>query len=144
MKSKKKLISMSFVILVAIIGIWIWWNTPSSIINITPSEVSKIDIFDGTIGKNVTITGVTDIEHIINNLNAASLKKDRISLGYMGYSVRIDIYKNVGEVYKEFIINSSNTIRKDPFFYRDSSDSIDYNYIRELIKKMPDERKPTP
>lgn len=51
----------------------------------------------------------------------------------MGYSLRTTIYKIDGSVYKEFIINSSYTIRKDPFFYRDSSGSVDYDYIKRLI-----------
>jgi len=133
MKSKKKLIGILCTTAVIIIGGLIWWNVPNLIINITPSEVSKVDIFDGNTGKSITITDEIDIEHIIRNLNAVSIKKEKISLGYMGHSLRTTIYKSDDVVYKKFIINSSNTIRKDPFFYRDSSDSIDYNYIKELI-----------
>lgn len=53
----------------------------------------------------------------------------------MGYSYRTSVYKVNGDVYKKFIINSSDTIRRDPFFYRDSSESIDYKFIRELFDK---------
>ena len=134
MKNKKLLIGIC-VIFVIIIGSLIWWNAPCSITNIAPSEVSKIEIFDGNTGKSITITDASDIEHIITNLNKVSLKKEKISLGYMGYSFRTTVYKDNSEVYKEFIINSSNTIRKDPFFYRDSSGSIDYKYIQKLFDK---------
>lgn len=134
MKSKKMVTLLSF-IAVIIIGIFIWWNVPSSITNIAPSEVSKIEIFDGNTGKAITITAPADIEHIIENLNTVALKKEKISLGTTGYSFRTTIYKSDGNVYKEFIISSSNTIRKDPFFYRDSSGSIDYEYIQKLIDK---------
>ncbi|TCT15616.1 hypothetical protein EDC18_103324 [Natranaerovirga pectinivora] len=133
MKSKK-LITILFLAIVISIGGFIWWNFSSSIINISPSHISKIEIFNGNTGKTTVITDETDIEYIIENLNAVSIKKDKISLGYMGYSFRITIYKTNGNVYKKFTINSSNTIRKDPFFYRDSSDSIDYNYIQQLVK----------
>ncbi|HBV97590.1 MAG: hypothetical protein JL50_03910 [Peptococcaceae bacterium BICA1-7] len=133
MKSKKKLIGILCVMAVIISG-WIWWNLPTSIIKISPQEVSKIEVFDGNTGKAVVITDTTDIEHIIKNLNTVFIKKEKISIGYMGTSFRTTIYKN-GVVYKKFIINSSNTIRKDPFFYRASSESIDYHYIRELIDK---------
>ena len=52
----------------------------------------------------------------------------------MGYSFRTTIYKANGSVYKTFIINSEDTIRKDPFFYRDSTGSIDYNFIKDLFE----------
>ncbi|WP_422449109.1 hypothetical protein [Thermoanaerobacterium sp. DL9XJH110] len=135
MKNKRTFIGILCVIVVIIIGSLIWWYTPCSITNIAPSAVSKIKVFDGNTGKSITITDASDIEHIITNLNKVSLKKEKISLGYMGYSFRTTVYKDNGEVYKEFIINSSNTIRKDPFFYRDSSGSIDYKYIQKLFDK---------
>lgn len=134
MKNKKMLIGIC-AIFVIIIGSLIWWNAPCSITDIEPLEVSKIGIFNGNTGKLITITDTTDIEHIIKNLNAVSLKKEKISLGYMGYSYRITVYKANGGVYKKFIINSSDTIRKDPFFYRDNSGSIDYKYIQKLFNK---------
>lgn len=82
----------------------------------------------------VTLTNNV-VKHIIQNLNTVNLKKEKISMGYTGYSYRTTIYRVNGDVYKEFIINSSDTIRKDPFFYRDSSESIDYNFIKELFEK---------
>lgn len=130
---KKKLVIGTSIFFVIIFGSLIWWNVPCSITNIMPSEVSKIGVFDGNTGKSITITDTTDIKHIIKNLNTASLKKEKISLGYTGYSYRITVYKVNGGVYKEFIINSSDTIRKDPFFYRDNTGSIDYKYIQKLF-----------
>jgi hypothetical protein len=128
-------IAFAIIIFVVAAGL-IWWNTPCTITNISPAEVSKIEIFNGGTGKEYTITDEFDIIHIIQNLNEVSLKREKISLGYMGYSFRTTIYKHNGDVYKKFIINSSNTIRKDPFFYRDSSESIDYDYIQKLINKF--------
>lgn len=122
-------------IAVIIIGGLIWWNAPCSITNIAPSKVSKIEIFNGGTGRSITITDSADIEHIINNLNTISLKKEKISLGYMGCSYITTVYKANGNVYKKFIINSSDTIRKDPFFYQDSSGSIDSEYIHKLFDK---------
>jgi len=135
MKSKKVFISIFCVIIVSIIGSFVWWNTSISIINMAPSEVSKIEIFDGNTGELIIITDSTDIEHIITNLNMVSLNKEKISLGYSGYSYRTIVYKANGDVYKKIIINSSSTIRKDPFFYLDSSESIDYGYIQRLFNK---------
>ena len=63
-------------------------------------------------------------------------KKGKVSLGYMGYSFRTTIYRANGKVYRNFIINSNDTIRNDPFFYKDSLVSIDYTYVRDLIKEQ--------
>ena len=134
LKIKKSLIGIVIVTIV-ITGGLIWWNTSYPITRIPPSDVSKIDVFDGNTGKSVSITDTTDINHIIKNLNEVYIKKDKISLGYVGYSFRTTIYKTNGDIYKKFIINSRKSIRKDPFFYRDSSESIDYDYIRDLIDK---------
>lgn len=122
------------IIFVAMMGGLLWWNAPTSLINITPSDVSRIVVFNGNTGNATTITDMTDIEYIVGNLNGVSLNKEKISLGYMGYSLRTTIYRSDGTVYKEFIINSNHTIRKDPFFYRDHSNSIDYAYIQERVK----------
>lgn len=133
---KKKIVWILSITAIIIIGGFIWWNVPTSIINISPSKVSKIEIFDGNTGKTITIIDTKDIDHIIKNLNTVSVKKESISFGVMGYSFRTKIYKTNGSLYKEFIINSSDTIRKDPFFYRDSSGSIDYDYVRNLIDNV--------
>jgi hypothetical protein len=133
MNKKKMLIVTICVIIFVIIGSFIWWNSSSSIISITPSDVSRIDFFDGNSGKSIKITDATDIVHIITNLNEVSLEKEKISLGYSGYSFRTTMYKSNGNEYKEFIINSNHVIRKDPFFYRDISGSIDYGYIQNLF-----------
>ncbi|MDQ2086991.1 hypothetical protein RBH29_11190 [Herbivorax sp. ANBcel31] len=130
---EEKIVRVFIILIIIIIGSLIWWNTPSSIIDIEPSEVSMIKIFDGNTGNSITVTNTTDIEHIIKNLNMVRLKKEKISIGYMGYSYRTTIYKIDGSVYRELIINSNDTIRKDPFFYRDSSESIDYNFIQDLF-----------
>jgi hypothetical protein len=133
MKSKKILLGILCVIAAIFIGGLIWWNRESSIMNISSEKVSKIEIFDGGTGKEITITDSANIKQIVDNLNSVSLKKDKLSLGYIGYSFRTTIYKANGNVYKQFMINSNNTIRKAPFFYRDSSESIDYDYLKALM-----------
>lgn len=133
MKPKKILIG-GCIALVLILGLLIWWRTPYSMIKIAPTEVSNIAIFNGNTGESITVTNASDIEHIIQNLKGVKLHREKLSIGYVGYTFRITIYKVNGEIYQEFIINSNDTIRKDPFFYRDPSESIDYEFIRELFE----------
>ena len=119
-----------------VVGCLIWWNAPYIITDIGPLNVSKIEVFDGNTGKSLTITDKNDIAYIITNLNSVSLNKEKLSLGYMGYSFKTKIFRNDGSLYKEFIINSNAMIRKDPIIYRDSSKSIDYGYIQRLFERM--------
>lgn len=59
------------------------------------------------------------------------MKRDSISVGYSGYSFRVQFMDQNGKVIDSFIINSSNTIRDDPFFYR-CDGGLCYDYIKEL------------
>ena len=53
----------------------------------------------------------------------------------MGYSLRTTIYDNKGKSIKELIINSNDTIKYKGFFYTSVSNSIDYDYIKQLVRK---------
>jgi len=121
------------ILLAIFMGAGIWWNAPTKIIDIEPSEISKITVFDGNTGNSITITGESYIGHIIDNLNNVSLKKYKVSVGYVGYSFRTTIYDDDNKVLEEFYINSDEIIRKDPFFYRDNQGRIDYDYIQDLF-----------
>lgn len=65
------------------------------------------------------------------------LKQNNYKLGVASSSPRWEVEKHLrdAKVYRNFIINSNSTIRKDPFFYKDNLSSIDYDYIRDLIKR---------
>lgn len=131
MGNKKILIGIVCVIVIA--AVLIWWNLPVTIINIAPAEVSMIEIFNGNTGNSIIITDTDDIEYIIANLNEITLDRGKISLGYAGYLYNVTVYESNGNKYKEFIINSKDTIRKDPLFYKVSSGSIDSEYIQNLF-----------
>lgn len=74
--------------------------------------------------------------HIIENLNEIKLKRSKPSVGYSGYSFKMTIYLSDGneaDDWNNFIINSDDTIRKDPFFYKVVSEKIDYDYIAGIV-----------
>ena len=76
---------------------------------------------------------------ITENLNSLKLKRRKISSGYKGYSFRTTIYLDNGEEadgWNNFIINSSDTVRKDPFFFDVIGGSIDYDYIERLFEEQ--------
>jgi hypothetical protein len=110
---------------------------PHKIVNIEPSKVSKIAIFDGNSGELFEITDGTDINHIINNLNDVTFQKGKASFGYLGYRFNTKVFDQEGELIKELIINSDDTIRYKGFFYQSVDSILPYDYIDKLIIGQP-------
>ncbi len=110
----------------------VWYKMPVYFTAYNPGQISEIAILDGNTGKELHITGKREIGYIINNLKSIKLQRDKISLGWSGFSFRTTIYLENGKEAEDFIINSSNYIRKDPFFYTVTEGSIDYGYIQKL------------
>jgi hypothetical protein len=108
---------------------------PHKFLNVNPTDVSRITVFDGNTGFETEITDRDSISHIIKNLNAVTTQKGKPSFGYMGYSFRTTIYDEEGKRIKEFIINSDDTIRYRGFFHRAVHHTIDYEYIEALVRK---------
>lgn len=135
---RKLIIVLSIIGIVFISGI-ILYTKPLDLIQLNPEDVLEISIFDGNTGISLHLTKNEDITYIINNLNSIKLRRGKISTGYTGYSFKTTIYLNNGEEadgWNNFIINSKDTIRKDPFFYKVVEGSIDYQYINTLIQKQ--------
>lgn len=121
------------VAMLLILGI-VWYIAPVGVLNMHAQDVSMIRIFDGTTGQGVDVVDEADLEHIINNLNALRMKRGSLSLGYMGYRFRVTVVtRNNRQI--EFIINSANGIRKDPFFYKIEDSEIDFDFIQALFMK---------
>lgn len=103
---------------------------------ISPSDVNHINVFDGNTGTGFTIDNPEDIQYIVQNIQSHPMKRDGISLGYTGYNLRISyIDCNDMDVVPLFFLNSDDTIRKDPFFYR-CEGGLCFDYIKELEGKL--------
>ncbi len=132
---KKKVFVLAIVFLIVAAVAVLWYRMPVDIMELDPDAVMEIVVFDGGSGKTLHITDEEQIAHIITNLNEVRMRRDGVSLGRMGYSYKVTIYLDDGEEtgdWNNFIINSENTIRKDPFFYRVVDGNLCYEYIRDL------------
>ena len=137
MKMKKKSILLLVVAVILLIGISVWYNIPFKVTNLEPEEVKEIVVFNGNTGKTTHITDAQQIQSIIENLNAVEVKRGKLSVGYTGYSFRMTIYLSDGKEaggWNHFIINSAESIRKDPFFYSVVAGKIDYDYIKGIVE----------
>lgn len=120
MHMKKKTLILVIIVFALFLGTVGYYFTPKTFgKNVNLSEVDHINVFDGNTGIGFTITDSKDIEYIVTNIQSFSMKRDGISLGRMGYSFKISyVDSNDKDIIPVFILNSDDTIRKDPFFYR--------------------------
>ena len=100
--------------------------------HVDPSDVDHINVFDGNTGVGFTIDRPEEIQYIVENLQSHPVKRTGISLGRMGYSLKISfIDSSDQDVIPVFILNSDDTIRKDPFFYG-CDGGLCFDYIRKI------------
>ena len=110
-----------------------WWATPVTFLEGIPADkVTSIEVFDGGTGIGFTVVAPEDIQYIVSNLQQASMQREKLSLGYMGTRFRLTFYDDSGVPLETLIVNSANTIRKDPFFYRDPEASLCLDYLVSL------------
>lgn len=134
---KKKIIILLSAMAILFAGIAIWYNTPIDLMDLDHNEVMEIVVFNGNSGNTTHIKDKEQIQHIIANLNDVEVKRAKLSVGYSGYSFKVTIYLSDGneaDDWNNFIINSDDSIRKDPFFYSVTKGKIDYNYIEDIIE----------
>ena len=135
MNKKAKTVIAVLVVLAA--GFLLWYNLPIKLLDLEPKNVMEITVFNGNTGKLTHITDEEEIENIIENLNDVKIKRYKPSVGYSGYSFKMTIYLtdgNEADGWNNFIINSETSVREDPFFYRVTEGSIDYDYIESIIE----------
>ncbi len=133
---KKRAAVFASIAVILLVILVIWFSATIDLMNINSNEVSEIVVFNGNTGKETHITDESQIENIINNLNDIKMKRWQPSVGYMGYSFKVTIYLSDGKKadgWNDFIINSGDTIRKDPFFYTVVEGSLDYDYIDSIV-----------
>ena len=133
---KKRAAIFAYIAVILLVIFVICFNATIDLMNLNSNEVSEIVVFNGNTGNATHITDESQIENIINNLNDIKLKRWQPSVGYMGYSFKMTIYLSDGKKaggWNDFIINSSDTIRKDPFFYTVVEGSLDYDYIDSIV-----------
>ena len=134
---KKRIPILLSVVLIVLVGITVWFHTPIDLMNLDTNKVMEIVVFNGNSGNTTHIEDKEQIQHIIDNLNDIEVKRSKLSAGYTGYSFKVTIYLSDGneaDGWNNFIINSDDTLRKDPFFYSVTKGRIDYNYIEKIVE----------
>ncbi len=119
-------------VMVVIIG-YIWWSLPIHFLdNVNANDVLSIEVFNGNSGENFTIENINDISHIVSNIQSLTMKREKISVGYMGTLYSLTFYDFNGKIIDQFIVNGYSTIRKDPFFYKNTTSKLCVDYLNDL------------
>lgn len=133
---KRKIAIPFAAVVLLLVGVAVWYYTPIDLMDLDDKEVVEIVIFNGSSGKVTHITNKEQIQHIVDNLNDVAVKRSKLSVGYSGFGFELTIYRSddrEAEDWNHFIINSSDTVRKDPFFYSVAKGKIDYSYIENIV-----------
>lgn len=133
MKSKRKILLLLTAILIVIIAVAaVWYLTPKTFLSgIAPADVSCISVFDGGTGRQFDIDDPADIKYIVENIQANEAERYKISVNHSGFAFRMTFFGENETVLDSFIINSADTIRSDPFFYR-CDGGLCYDYLQAL------------
>lgn len=119
MKTKKLIIAL--VALVIPVSLIIWTRPNHFLDDIKSENIHAISVRDGSTGKDFEITGQEDITFIVEKIQAQSFKKDGLSIFNMGTLYTMHFYDADKKLIAKFILNSNDTLRKDPFFYKATS-----------------------
>lgn len=100
---------------------------------VAPEEIACITIFDGNTGEVSEITKAKDVAYILENVQSVPVRRTGISILEPGYRFRLTFADEKGAVMEEFIINSEDTIRQDPFFLTTEEGGLCFDYIWDLM-----------
>ena len=139
---KKKIAIATSIIFTMMIASIIYYFLPKTFgKGVDPSCVDHINVFDGNTGEGFTIDNPEDIKYIVENIQSKPMRRGGVSLGHMGYKFSV-VYvdENDKAIVPIFFINSDDTIRKDPFFYR-CDGGLCVDYLKELENEIVNSRE---
>ena len=124
--------SLIAVIVILLVLLAVWYFSPRTFLKgVEAGEGTAISVFDGNTGNGFDIDDPEEIQAIVENIQSTPMKRDKISVNYSGFSFRMNFYGENGRVLDSFVVNSTDTIRSDPFFYC-CDGGLCYDYLGEL------------
>ena len=136
---KKKVAIICCFIILILVAAFLWWNTPTTFLTSTEAdEIISIQVRDGHNGNIYEISNPDDIQFIVKNIQSQTFEKEGISIFRMGTWFTLSFCNKDGKVITKFILNSDDTIRKDPLFYKTDEDALQkiIVYLSEIEKTM--------
>lgn len=133
MKKRKWPAILAIALVLVLAAAAVVWFSPARFNRLDAAEVESVRLFSGQTGQAVTVTDADAVAAVCDALGSCTLKPDGLSLGYTGYTLRVTV-THTGGGEGEFIVNSENLARRDPFFYKAAEGSIDLDYLLSLVE----------
>lgn len=115
-------------LLALVIILWVIYFLPKTFLSgVDPAEIASIRVFDGSDGTTFVIDEREDIDTIVSRVQGTKMKRGKRSSGYDGFRFSLIFVGQDEKTLETLILNSADTIRKDPFFYetKDAGRGID-------------------
>lgn len=128
-----KIVKWTWFPVLLLIGIAYYYAPVTFLKGVEPEDIACITIFDGNTGEVSDITGAKDIAYITENIQSIPVRRTGISFLEPGYRFRMTFTDGNGAVMEELTINSTDTIRKDPFFLTTEEGGLCFDYIWDLM-----------
>ena len=133
MKRKIICIVMASILILSAAGFGIYYFSPTTFLNgHSPQDVGCIVVFNGSTGIRFTISDVTEVETVVENLKSVTAKRDGISVNYDGFAYQLTIMDAKGKTVDTLIVNGADSLRRDPFFYEITNGSLCYELLHTL------------
>lgn len=111
-----------------------WLYAPVTFLKgVEPAEIACVTIFDGNTGEELDVTDQQKIARIVENIQSIPVRRTGISLLEMGYRFRLDFYDSSYQVIENLTVNSTDTIRQDPFFLTTEEGGLCFDYLWDLM-----------
>ena len=132
MKKKYILCGVVTVVVIAIMIVCVWYFSPKMFLkNVDTGDVFTVSVFNGSTGRSFTIEDPDEIKYIVENIRGIEMERDNISSNYDGSCFSLTFKDANGKTLDTFIVNSADTIRDDPFFYRCKGE-LCFEYLKSL------------
>ncbi|MBQ8356705.1 MAG: hypothetical protein IJX39_02735 [Clostridia bacterium] len=118
MIKKRVLPIVGCAIMALVLILWVVYCLPKTFLSrVDAADVQCIRVFDSSDGSSFVIDEREDINAIVTRLQKTKMKRGKLSSNYDGFRFSLTFVGQDGEVLETLILNSADTIRKDPFFY---------------------------
>lgn len=118
MKKKRILCAVVLALVIAAAAACVWYVMPVSFLRgVDSSDVAAISVFNGTNGNAMSLTDREDIAAVVGGIQSVQLKRDRYAPEVDGFVFSLTFTGEDGKEIDSFIINNSDELLDDPFFY---------------------------
>lgn len=118
--------------IVLIFGAVYYFSPVSFLKDVLAEDVGCIVVHNGSTGASFTVIGEGEIRQIVQNLQSISVKRKGLSLKEDGYTYRLTVMDQRGDIIDTVTVNSPTELCQKPFFYEATESDTCFAYLQYL------------